>query len=186
MLAPVVVAAVAAAVVIVEVVAPQFPVFSLFSLLLFRYLLPPPPPTARPPASALHHPASREAHLRRPVRTIALGTDGVSGGSVRPGAVEGSLEGASAFPSVRQAGGVVARRGSDSAFLFFGGVFLGSPPPAPPLMLLLSERRNRQWDRSPSSACTSLLCAGSAQLSFENGGSVKMRDHISVAHRKKE
>lgn len=43
--------------------------------------------------------------------------------------------------------------------------------PAPPLMLLLSERRNRQWDRSPSSACTSLLGAGSAQLSFENGGS---------------
>lgn len=38
------------------------------------------------------------------------------------------------------------------------------------LMLLLSERRNRQWDRSPSSACTSLLGAGSAPLSFENGG----------------
>lgn len=44
-------------------------------------------------------------------------------------------------------------------------------PPAPPLMLLLSERRNRQWDRSPSSACTSLPRAGSAHPSFENGGS---------------
>lgn len=49
MLAPVVVAAVTVEV-IVEVVALQFPVFSLFSLLLFRYILPPPPPTARPPA----------------------------------------------------------------------------------------------------------------------------------------
>lgn len=117
MLAPVVVAAVTV-VVIVEVVALQFPVFSLFSLLLFRYLLPPPPPTARPPASALHHLASREAHLRRPVRTTALGKDGDSVGSFRPGTVEGSLEGASALASVRQAGGVAAGRGGDLAFFF--------------------------------------------------------------------
>lgn len=56
-------------------------------------------------------------------------------------------------------------RGEAATLLFF--------PPAPPLMLLLSERRNRQWDRSPSSACTSWLGAGSAQLSFENGGSAR-------------
>lgn len=55
------------------------------------------------------------------------------------------------------------------SFFFFFFFF----SPAPPLMLLLSERQNRQWDRSPSSACTSLPGAGSAQLSFENESSTR-------------
>lgn len=148
----------------VEVAAPRFPVFSLFSLLLFRYLLPPPPPTARPPASALHHLVSREAHLRWPVRTTAL---------ERRECVflpSGRARRRAPWKAPQLSLRCARLRGEAATWRFFA-------PPAPPMMmlllLLLSERRNRQWDRSPSSACTSLPCAGSAPLSFENGGSAR-------------
>lgn len=57
--------------------------------------------------------------------------------------------------------------------------------PAPPLMLmLLSGKQNRQWDRSPSSACT-CLAAGARSPHLRMGGFTRGRDARSrrpVAH----
>ncbi|MED6245325.1 hypothetical protein ATANTOWER_001689 [Ataeniobius toweri] len=125
-------------------------VFSFSSLLLLRCLLPPPPPTAHPPASPLHHLRfTGSPYLRRSVGTLAHGKEQLVSVLV-----------------ARQRGGGVPEDGSPigalSWLLWLRGEAVTScfPAPMPPLLLmlmlmLLSGRRNRQWDRSPSSALTS-------------------------------
>lgn len=120
---------------------------------------PHPPPTARPPASALHHLRfTGSPYLRRSVGTMAHGR-GISLPSFRPGREGGPLD--AARVSARSVGLAVWLRGEAATSCF----------PAPPLMLmLLSGRRNRQWDRSPSSAFTS-LAAGARSPHLRMGGS---------------
>lgn len=120
-------------------------VFSLASLLLLRCLHPPPPPTAHPPASPLHHLRfTGSPYLRRSVGTLAHWKE----------------EPVSVLVAGQRGAEVPGGASPIGRFLWLWGEAVTScfPAPPPPLLLmlmLLSGRRNRQWDRSPSSALTS-------------------------------